>query len=145
MPSSHTPGDSPICLAKSNVDENRGEGEVLFTDIQDGTAHLKKSFEKVKKCCELAAQTYCYVWIDTCCIDKSSSSELSEAINSMFSYYEKSKICYVYLEIDVPSGIMSTEDFRKARWTYRGWYVTLLRANTKSADCIPGCTGHCKN
>jgi hypothetical protein len=36
-----------------------------------------------------------------CCIDKSSSAELSEAINSMFAWYRNAKVCYVYLE-DVP-------------------------------------------
>jgi hypothetical protein len=39
-----------------------------------------------------------YVWIDTCCIDKTSSAELSEAINSMFRWYRKSKVCFAYLE-----------------------------------------------
>jgi hypothetical protein len=39
-----------------------------------------------------------YIWIDTCCIDKSSSAELSEAINSMYRWYEESRVCYAYLE-----------------------------------------------
>jgi hypothetical protein len=131
---------------RSDVDEFRDEGEVLFTDIQDGTAHLKKGFEKVKKCSELAAQTYRYVWIDTCCIDKSSSAELSEAINSMFKYYQNSKICYVYLDIEVAPGNVSAVEFRQARWTYRGWYVMLPGASrNKNADFMPGSTGHCKN
>jgi hypothetical protein len=64
----HIPGESSICLVEFEINENRGESEVSFTDIQDGTAHLKKGFEKVKKYCELTAQTYGYVWIDTCCI-----------------------------------------------------------------------------
>ena len=38
-----------------------------------------------------------YVWNDTCCIDKKSSAELSEAINSMFRWYANSVICYAYL------------------------------------------------
>ena len=33
----------------------------------------------------------------SCCIDKTSSVELSEAINSMFKWYKKVEICYVYL------------------------------------------------
>ncbi len=44
-----------------------------------------------------------YIWIDTCCIDKSSSAELSEAINSMYRWYEESVVCYAYLE-DVEEG-----------------------------------------
>src|ERR1700722_10672409 len=35
--------------------------------------------------------------IDTCCIDKSNSTEFGEAINSMFSWYRKSTKCYVYM------------------------------------------------
>ena len=43
--------------------------------------------EKVRQCCILAEKHgYRWLWIDTCCIDKSSSTELSEAINSMFRY-----------------------------------------------------------
>lgn len=66
----------------------------------------KKGHVKVKRCCELAhVQGYDYVWIDTCCIDKSSSAELSEAINSMFTYYERSAVCYVFLDdVDRPKG-----------------------------------------
>lgn len=36
--------------------------------------------------------------LDTCCIDKRSSAELSEAINSMYSWYENSLVCLVILE-----------------------------------------------
>lgn len=38
-----------------------------------------------------------YLWADTCCIDESSSAELSEAINSMWNWYQRSAVCYVYL------------------------------------------------
>jgi hypothetical protein len=41
----------------------------------------------------------------------------------MFAYYQHSKVCYVYLDIEIPSGHMSAEKLREARWTYRGWYV----------------------
>lgn len=41
----------------------------------------------------------------------------------MYAYYEKSNICYVYLDIKVPSGLLSTEELRTARWAFRGWYV----------------------
>lgn len=54
-------------------------------------------------------------------LDKSSSAELSEAINSMFSYYEDSQICFVYLDINIDSTAITTEDLQRARWTHRGW------------------------
>ena len=45
----------------------------------------QKDTKKIRYCCALAAaKGYEYVWIDTCCIDKTSSAELSEAINSMY-------------------------------------------------------------
>ncbi|KAI0702642.1 heterokaryon incompatibility protein-domain-containing protein [Earliella scabrosa] len=54
--------------------------------------------KKIKKCCEVAARRgYKWVWIDTCCIDKTSSAELSEAINSMYRYYALSLVCFAYL------------------------------------------------
>ncbi|KAE8137558.1 hypothetical protein BDV38DRAFT_271156 [Aspergillus pseudotamarii] len=64
-----------------------GEGEVSFDDIQDtsGKYTNKAGYEKIHKTCEQAINDeFNYVWIDTCCIDKSSSAELSESINSMF-------------------------------------------------------------
>ncbi|KAF5344927.1 hypothetical protein D9758_011602 [Tetrapyrgos nigripes] len=48
------------------------------------------------------SQGYEYIWIDSCCINKDSSAGLSEALNSMFQYYENSEVCYVYLP-DVPN------------------------------------------
>ncbi|KAB5546920.1 heterokaryon incompatibility protein-domain-containing protein [Coniochaeta sp. 2T2.1] len=75
-----------------------GEGEVLFNDMSSGTASSKKGYAKVTGCCKkAAADGWDWVWIDTCCIDKSSSAELSEAINSMYAWYQGSDICYAYL------------------------------------------------
>src|SRR5262245_11529663 len=63
----------------------------------------KAGYIKIKECARIAAaQGYPYVWIDSCCIDKSSSAELSEAINSMFRWYRRAQVCYAYLA-DVPS------------------------------------------
>jgi hypothetical protein len=75
-----------------------------------------------------------YVWVDTCCIDKSSSAELSESINSMYRWYQKSAVCYAYLE-DVTS-IMSEVhsenlEFRCSRWFTRGWTLQELIAPAK--------------
>jgi hypothetical protein len=52
---------------------------------------------KITACCLQAAKDgYEYTWIDTCCIDKTSSAELSESINSMFKWYQQAGICYAY-------------------------------------------------
>jgi hypothetical protein len=76
--------------------------EVSFKDISDGTHAHKKGFVKIAKTCELAAsEGLAYAWVDTCCIDKSSSAELTEAINSMFRWYERAEVCYAFLS-DLP-------------------------------------------
>ena len=86
---------------------------------------------KLAECCILAERHgYRWVWIDTCCIDKTSSSELSEAINSMYRYYGLAEVCYAYLK-DVPDGtILSSRDsaFRQSRWHTRGWTLQELLA-----------------
>jgi hypothetical protein len=70
-------------------------------------------------------------WIDTCCIDNSSSAELSEAINSMFRWYEKAEVCYVYL-LDVPSApedpYLWNSVFRRSECFTRGWTLQELLA-----------------
>jgi hypothetical protein len=76
-----------------------GDGEVTLLDMQSGEASSKKAYTKVTNCCKKAAKDgFWYCWIDTCCIDKTSSAELSEAINSMYQWYQNAHICYVYLE-----------------------------------------------
>ncbi|KAB5531397.1 hypothetical protein GE09DRAFT_973896 [Coniochaeta sp. 2T2.1] len=70
--------------------------------------------------------TFDWIWIDTCCIDKSSSSELSEAINSMYNWYEGASVCFAYLS-DVHSRVDMTE-FARSRWFTRGWTLQELVA-----------------
>ncbi|KAJ8107993.1 hypothetical protein OPT61_g8484 [Boeremia exigua] len=79
-----------------------------------------------------------YIWIDTCCIDKSSSAELQEAINSMYRWYRDCEVCIVYLEDVWPpktgpgEGQTASEIARNAletsRWTKRGWTLQELLA-----------------
>jgi hypothetical protein len=73
-----------------------GQEEVTFQDFQDlEKAKKKRGFQKLERCCRRAqSDGFQWVWIDTCCIDKSSSAELSEAINSMYQWYQESQICY---------------------------------------------------
>ncbi|KAI0656486.1 heterokaryon incompatibility protein-domain-containing protein [Cubamyces menziesii] len=87
--------------------------------------------EKIRGFCAYAREAgYDYAWADMCCIDKSSSAELSEAINSMYELYRSSSVCYVYLA-DVaddtnPSSVNS--EFRRSRWHTRGWTLQELVA-----------------
>ncbi|KAK4035226.1 putative vegetative incompatibility protein HET-E-1 [Parachaetomium inaequale] len=108
------------------------EDEVLFDDIRDSGQPLpvhKKGFAKVKGSCEQAIRHgYRYIWIDTCCIDKSSSAELSEAINSMFQWYHDSGRCYAYLADVNTAGEAGAVEFEASRWFTRGWTLQELIA-----------------
>lgn len=86
---------------------------------------------KVRDSCLLAERHgYRWLWNDTCCINKESSAELGEAINSMFQYYCLAEVCYAYLH-DVSRGcVLEAEDseFRRSRWYTRGWTLQELIA-----------------
>ena len=110
------------------------ESEISFPELTAGqdTLTLKPGWSKIKNCCAKAAEDgWEYVWIDSCCIDKSSSAELSEAINSMFRWYEKGQVCYAYLS-DVPNGEENigalNSAFRRSKWFTRGWTLQELLA-----------------
>ncbi|KAI1351202.1 HET-domain-containing protein [Xylaria sp. FL0043] len=77
-----------------------------------------------------------YLWVDTNCIDKLSSAELSEAINSMFKWYSLSAICFAYLS-DVRSPVHPGNNadsgwnrhlMKDSRWFTRGWTLQELVA-----------------
>ena len=91
--------------------------EVSFQDIQNlDFARTKGGFRKIQLTCEQARQDGLkYAWVDICCIDKKSSAELQEAINSMFQWYAQAYRCYAYLS-DVRGG-----DMTESRWFTRGW------------------------
>ena len=106
--------------------------EVTFRDLMDSTGKDKVGYDKIRFCEEQAAcDGLEYFWVDTCCIDKSSSTELSEAINSMFRWYRNATKCYVYLS-DVSTNDQSPQSweaaFRKSKWFTRGWTLQELIA-----------------
>ncbi|KAH7128035.1 heterokaryon incompatibility protein-domain-containing protein [Dactylonectria estremocensis] len=107
-----------------------GEGELLFEDLNQGTP--KRGLQKVLDTCKQAElDNIEYVWVDTCCIDRSSSAELSEAINSMFKYYNKSAACYVFMEdVTLSQGgpVDNMINFDTSRWFTRGWTLQELIA-----------------
>ncbi|KFY51743.1 hypothetical protein V497_08890 [Pseudogymnoascus sp. VKM F-4516 (FW-969)] len=109
------------------------DGEVSFQNMQNlALACTMKGFDKIQKSCEQAIKDgYSYVWVDTCCINKESSAELSEAINSMFRWYKASTVCYVFLS-DVNSNTSNGEamklEFGSSKWFTRGWTLQELIA-----------------
>jgi hypothetical protein len=146
-----------------------GSEEVSFADMKDLELAKKKSgFAKILHTAELARkQNLKYIWVDTCCkyhplycdgtfespcatdpmtdievrpgIDKSSSAELSEAINSMFAWYKESEVCYTWLEdveIELPADEWCSipelaASFHNSCWFKRGWTLQELLAPTQ--------------
>jgi hypothetical protein len=110
------------------------EEEVLYCDIGALTAQSKEGYPKLVGCCSKAAEDgFEWVWVDTCCIDKSSSAELSEAINSMYKWYQKATVCYAYLqdvtiETCTSTDIFPITEFGRSRWFTRGWTLQELIA-----------------
>uniref|UniRef100_A0A0B7KQ74 Heterokaryon incompatibility domain-containing protein n=1 Tax=Bionectria ochroleuca TaxID=29856 RepID=A0A0B7KQ74_BIOOC len=101
------------------------EEEVTYEDIRTSrdVAQLK-GYSKLRMSAQVAkASGYDYIWIDTCCIDKSSSAELSEAINSMFKWYKASAECIAYL-----SDIEGSRSILESRWFSRGWTLQEMIA-----------------
>jgi Heterokaryon incompatibility protein (HET) len=112
--------------------------EVTYKDLIDDAGKNKPGYDKIRFCAQQAANDGLqYFWVDTCCIDKSSSAELQEAINSMFRWYQNATKCYVYLS-DVSTRKWNASDqssvytwesaFRSSRWFTRGWTLQELLA-----------------
>ncbi|XTI89670.1 heterokaryon incompatibility protein-domain-containing protein [Cenococcum geophilum] len=114
--------------------------EVTFKDLVDGSGKSKTGYTKIRFCTTQAAKDGLqYFWADTCCIDKSSSAELSEAINSMFLWYHHATTCYVYLsDVSINGAIGNSpssprawrQAFQQSRWFTRGWTLQELVAPT---------------
>ena len=78
--------------------------EVTFENLRDGTGVDKRGWLKIEFCAEQAQRDGLdYIWVDTCCIDKTNSTELQGAINSMFRWYRNAERCYVYLYVPLAS------------------------------------------
>jgi hypothetical protein len=98
--------------------------EVTYQDLQNGTARGKRGFVKLQFCGTRAQEDGLrHFWIDTCCIKKDSSAELSESLNSMFRWYRSAVKCYVYISDDI-----SQDDLFQSRWFNRGWTLQELLA-----------------
>ncbi|KXJ85697.1 heterokaryon incompatibility protein-domain-containing protein, partial [Microdochium bolleyi] len=113
-----------------------GDDEIDYQDIQNNTAHAKKGFNKLMFCWRQAHEDgLAHFWVDTCCIDRTSSSELSEAINSMFRWYQNAAQCYVYLS-DVSlkgsteggGAVSQASALAASRWFTRTWTLVELIA-----------------
>ncbi|KAF2825580.1 HET-domain-containing protein, partial [Ophiobolus disseminans] len=106
-----------------------GDEEVSYQDMMYEEVIDNLSYQKIIETAKIAKQKHLdYFWVDTCCIDKTSSAELQEAINSMWRWYRTSAYCAVYLEDSKDS---------QSRWITRGWTLQELIAprNVWFYDC----------
>ena len=120
-----------------------GANEISFQAFQNGELN-----DKIKNCCKQAQKDgFQYAWIDTCCIDKTSSAELSEAINSMYRWYQHSSVCYTFLEDYMEPfpkhdwwerGETDIRQLRSCRWFTRGWTLQEIIA----PSCVNFYDGH---
>jgi hypothetical protein len=100
------------------------QDEVQYSDIQAKTANGREGYTKLTGACQQArVDGYDWIWIDTCCIDKTNSVELQEAINAMFEWYKDANICYAYLaDVEVDYDDDDFEDsFIDSKWWTRSW------------------------
>ncbi|KAH8800760.1 hypothetical protein F5884DRAFT_537301 [Xylogone sp. PMI_703] len=129
--------DSPPPYAILSHTWTEGQ-EVTYNELVSDTRKDKTGYAKIRFCVDKAAKDGLqYSWVDTCCIDKSTSDELQEAINSMFRWYQRASKCYVYLsDVLVPAEVTDAqafritwvEAFRRSRWFTRGWTLQELIA-----------------
>ncbi|KAK4163756.1 ankyrin repeat-containing domain protein [Cladorrhinum sp. PSN259] len=114
-----------------------GPEEVSLQDMIQNNAEGKAGYAKIRNVCSVAASHGLdYAWVDTCCIDKTSSAELSEAINSMYRWYREAAVCYTFLN-DVEPNQSAPKDapvaeqypgFAQTCWLTRGWTLQELIA-----------------
>lgn len=135
----HSTRDSPPYAVLSHRWGDDAD-EVTFKDMVEGTQRPKSKpgYRKIEFCQERnAANGVNHFWIDTCCIDKSNFTELSEAINSMFRWYRRSARCYVYMPDVRIEGFEKDKEypqsawesgFRQSTWWTRGWTLQELIA-----------------
>jgi hypothetical protein len=118
-------GDMPPYAIPSHTWET---DEVTFQDMASPYLPPKSGYTKITETCRLALEMDIeHAWVDSCCIDKSSSAELTESINSMFQWYENAAVCYVYLA-DLHPGTEFRDGIDRCRWTNRGWTLQELIA-----------------
>lgn len=128
----HNDPNSELLFADLEDIDESGSGTIKNLQYMAADTRSKSAFYKVQSAASRAlADGYDYIWIDTCCIDKTSSAELSEAINSMFTWYSASEICYVYLadcEVHNLQNERAKARFASSEWWQRGWTLQELIA-----------------
>ena len=116
------------------------DGEITLSELD--SSDLLDDFvttpqlEKIREACrEAARQGIEWIWIDSCCIDKTNSEELARSIRSMFQWYRSAEVCYTYLQdVDMEKfdgNILCNERGKPSEWFSRGWTLQELLAPRK--------------
>ena len=98
-------------------------GEPTFREMTDGPVAGAGRNKLWSFCAAARARDLELAWSDTCCIDKSSSSELDEAIRSMYRWYRNSAVCMIHL-----AQTASIVNMERDEWFERGWTLQELLA-----------------
>ncbi|KAM3416093.1 hypothetical protein BST61_g9574 [Cercospora zeina] len=130
-------GNRPPYAILSHTWDTEEEQEVTYHDLINGRGRNKRGRDKIMFCAEQAwNDDLKHFWVDSCCIDKTSSAELTESLNSMFRWYQRASKCYVYLsDVDMMLGDSNAstlcswkQAFQQSRWFTRGWTLQELIA-----------------
>ena len=103
------------------------DDEISFSDLplySNGASYKAGHAKIVAFCAHAQARGFEYAWIDTCCINKSSTTELSEAINAMYRWYSRAGVCFTYLS----DHDLEKDSLQESRWFKRGWTLQELIA-----------------
>ena len=115
--------------------------EISYKDLTEPKQDPSKlkGWTKLNSFCSLVRQDgWEWAWMDTCCIDRSSSAELSEAINSMYQWYGQAEFCIAYLaDISIMKDETGIERkrFCESEWFKRGWTLQELLASHEVVFC----------
>lgn len=122
-------------LSHTWADDN--SDEVTWTEVETEEGQKKPGYQKIRFCAEQARKDgISHFWVDTCCINKDSQTELSEAITSMYRWYQEAVKCYVYLpdvscrqqDAGGDSYAVWWPQFQASKWFTRGWTLQELLA-----------------
>jgi ankyrin repeat domain-containing protein 50 len=107
----------------------RAGEETSYQDVQKQRNRHKEGYQKLQGFVEYIIKHMPdveWLWIDTCCINQRDAAELSEAVNSMFKWYQEALVCLAYLS-DV-SCTENEDELRRGEWFTRGWTLQELVA-----------------
>ena len=124
-------------IEDSEVDYEEMTGLARMEAEERDEIRSRIGYKKIWDTCQQAKKDeYQWLWVDTCCIDKRSSAELSEAINSMFRWYENSGVCYALLH-DVSAPTLPTQSDESRYPNYNGWPEWFSRGWTLQEMIAP--------